>query len=144
MVDRIVLPHFDFDYVSKLVLARYWRKATPEQRTRFQQAFRSQLVGFYGDALLDYSNEKVRWEDADVPAEATDVTIKSEIVPSGSDPIPISYAMHMTDGTWKVYDVTVDGISLVTNYRGQFAAEIRRSGLDALIQRLESESTALS
>ena len=94
--------------------------------------------------MLDYSNEKVRWEDADVPAEATDVTIKSEIVPSGSDPIPISYAMHMTDGTWKVYDVTVDGISLVTNYRGQFAAEIRRSGLDALIQRLESESTALS
>ena len=58
VVDRIVLPHFDFDYVSKLVLARYWRKATPEQRTRFQQAFRSQLVGFYGDALLDYSNEK--------------------------------------------------------------------------------------
>ena len=68
VVDRIVLPHFDFDYVSKLVLARYLRKATPEQRTRFQQAFRSQLVGFYGDALLDYSNEKVRWEDADVPA----------------------------------------------------------------------------
>ena len=144
VVDRIVLPHFDFDYVSKLVLARYWRKATPEQRTRFQQAFRSQLVSFYGDALLDYSDETVRWEDAPVPEDATDVTVKSEIVPKGGDPIQISYATHLTDGQWKVYDVTVDGISLVTNYRGQFAAEIRRNGLDALIQRLESESNATS
>lgn len=144
VVDRIVLPHFDFDYVSKLVLARYWRKATPEQRTRFQQAFRSQLVSFYGDALLDYSDETVRWENAAVPEGATDVTVKSEIVPKGGDPIQISYATHLTDGQWKVYDVTVDGISLVTNYRGQFAAEIRRDGLDALIQRLESESKAAS
>ena len=100
VVDRIVLPHFDFDYVSKLVLARDWRKATPEQRTRFQQAFRSQLVSFYGDALLDYSDETVRWEDAPVPEDATDVTVKSEIVPKGGDPNQISYATHLTDGQW--------------------------------------------
>lgn len=143
VVDRIVLPHFDFDYVSKLVLARYWSKANEEQRERFRKAFRSQLVGFYGDALLDYSNEEVRWMDANVPADATDVTIRSEIVPAGSQPVPISYAMHKTDGAWKVYDVTVEGVSLVTNYRGQFAAEIRRNGLESLIKRLESEQSAL-
>lgn len=143
VVDRIVLPHFDFDYVSKLVLARYWSKATPEQRERFRSAFRSQLVGFYGDALLDYSDEEVRWADADVPADATDVTVRSEIVPAGGQPVPISYAMHKVEDTWKVYDVVVEGVSLVTNYRGQFAAEIRRNGLESLLKRLESEQSVL-
>lgn len=138
-VERIVLPHFDFKYVSQLVLARYWGKASDEQRKRFMEAFKSQLVGFYGNALLDYSNEKVLWEPAEVPPGAEDTMVRSQIVPSGGSPIPLTYAMRKKPEGWKVYDVTVEGVSLVTNYRGQFAAEIRRNGLDALIARLEQD-----
>lgn len=138
-VEQIVLPHFDFKYVSQLVLARYWRKASDEQRSRFMEAFKSQLVGFYGNALLDYSNEKVEWEPAEVPADAEDAMVYSKIIPSGGAPIPLTYSMRKKSDGWKVYDVTVEGVSLVNNYRGQFAAEIRRNGLDALITRLEQE-----
>lgn len=138
-VERIVLPHFDFKYVSQLVLARYWSKASDEQRARFMDAFKTQLVGFYGNALLDYSNEKVVWEDADIPADAEDAMVRSQIIPEGGAPIPLTYSMRKRSSGWKVYDVTVEGVSLVTNYRGQFAAEIRRNGLDSLISRLEQE-----
>lgn len=138
-VERIVLPHFDFKYVSQLVLARYWSKASEEQRARFMDAFESQLVGFYGNALLDYSNEKVEWESVDVPPDAEDTVVRSRIIPAGGSPIPLTYSMRKRPDGWKVYDVTVEGVSLVTNYRGQFAAEIRRNGLDALIARLEQD-----
>lgn len=138
-VERIVLPHFDFKYVSQLVLARYWSKASDDQRARFMDAFKTQLVGFYGNALLDYSNEKVEWESADIPADAEEAMVRSRIIPSGGSPIPLTYSMRKKSDGWKVYDVTVEGVSLVTNYRGQFAAEIRRNGLDALIARLEKE-----
>ena len=138
-VEQIVLPHFDFKYVSQLVLAREWRKASDEQRSRFMDAFKTQLVGFYGNALLDYSNEKVVWEAADIPAGSEDAMVYSQIIPAGGSPIPLTYSMRKKSDGWKVYDVTVEGVSLVNNYRGQFAAEIRRNGLDALITRLEKE-----
>lgn len=138
-VERIVLPHFDFKYVSQLVLARYWSKASDAQRSRFMEAFKTQLVGFYGNALLDYSNERVEWESAEIPADAEDAMVRSQIIPSGGAPIPLTYAMRKKPDGWKVYDVTVEGVSLVSNYRGQFAAEIRKNGLDSLITRLEQE-----
>ncbi len=141
LVDQILLPHFDFELISRWALGKYWRSASPEQRTRFTDQFRTLLVRTYASALLEYSNEEIRFPATSAPAANTnDVTVPTQVQPRSGAPIPINYSMHFMNGAWKVYDVTVDGISLVTNYRDTFVSQIRDGGMDAVIQGLEQRN----
>jgi len=136
LVAEIVLPYFDFRRMSQWVLGRNWRTATAQQRERFVEQFRILLVRTYGRALSEYADEKVIYLPFDVGSEADRVTVRTEIEQPGIAPIPISYAMYLSDGGWKVYDVAISGVSLVTNYRSSFSSIIRKDGIDSLIEQL--------
>jgi phospholipid transport system substrate-binding protein len=140
LVDQIVLPNFDFELMSRWVLGRAWQQATPEQRRRFTDEFRTLLVRTYAKALLEYANEEVRVLPQPGAADGNDMMIKTEVRLKAGQPIQINYSMHFGNNAWKVYDVTVDGVSLVTNYRGTFATQIRDSGLDAVIADLQQRN----
>jgi len=142
LVDQIVLPNFDFELMSRWVLGRAWQQATPEQRRRFTEEFRNLLVRTYAKALLEYANEEVRVPPQPNADESSETTVKTEVRLKVGQPIQINYSMHRNPEGWKVYDVTVDGVSLVTNYRGTFASQIRASGLDAVITDLQQRNSA--
>jgi phospholipid transport system substrate-binding protein len=135
LVNKIVLPNFDFEAMSRWVLGRYWRQATPEQRKRFVAEFRTLLVRTYGSSLLNYTDASIRVLPMP-PVSGDDVTVRSQVERGDGPPIPINYSMHRKNDVWKVYDVSVDGVSLVTTYRGSFADEIRQDGIDGLIAKL--------
>jgi phospholipid transport system substrate-binding protein len=139
LVEEQILPHFDFDRISQLVLGKYWKQANPEQRERFNSAFQSMLVRSYSHALVEYDSERIEWAPLRMSPGTTDVVVRSNVIRKGGPPIPINYNVHLKNNRWLVYDVTIDAISLVTNYRGTFANEIRKNGLDALIARLEQK-----
>lgn len=135
-INEILLPHFDFERMARWVLGKYWRPADEEQRKRFVEEFRSLLVRTYGSALLDYENQQIVYLPLRARENDTDVTVRTEIHPPGGGPIPVNYRMYLGTDGWKVHDVTIDNVSLVTNYRNSFANEIRRNGLDTLISKL--------
>jgi len=144
IVEEIVLPHFDFDNISASVLGKYWRSADADQRRRFRDAFKSLLLHTYATALLDNLDRTIEYEPVREPPGATDVTVRTSI-PQGSEfPMPVNYSMELIDGRWKVYDVEIDGLSLVKNYRSTFAREINKAGLDSLISTLEERSQELA
>jgi len=134
MVDKEVLPYFDFRAMSRLVLGKHWREANEDQRSRFTREFRDLLVRTYATALLKYTNEQVLYLPyRNNPGDKTTV-VRTEVRQAGGGPnIPIHYSFYLTDGEWKVYDVVIDGVSLVTTYRGTYAEKIRNQGMDALI-----------
>jgi phospholipid transport system substrate-binding protein len=136
LVHDIVLPHFDFEYMSQWVLGRHWRAASPEQRARFVQEFRTLLVRTYGSALNEYRDQAIHYLPLRAEPGAKEVTVRTEVQQPGAFSIPIHYSMHLRAGVWQVYDVVIDGVSLVTNYRSSFGSEIARGGIDRLIDRL--------
>ncbi|HYW91266.1 MAG TPA: ABC transporter substrate-binding protein [Gammaproteobacteria bacterium] len=137
LVDRIVLPHFDFHYMTQLVMGRYWRQANDQQKKQVTDAFRQMLVRTYSNALLSYDHQKLEYKPYRGKPGATDATVNMSIVPEDGQPIPVSYRLYLDNqGHWLVYDVTVDNISLVTNYRTTFADVIRSDGIDGLIKKL--------
>jgi len=136
-VNQIILPHFDFTRMSRWVLGRYWRDATEDQRSRFVQEFRTLLVRTYATALLEYADQTVEVLPLQAEPSATDVVVRTEVRQSGGPPIPIQYRMSLEGTAWKVYDVTIDGVSLVASYRSTFANEAAKGGgLDPLIAML--------
>lgn len=144
LVDDIVVPHFDFQAMSQWVLGRYWRQATPEQRSRFVEEFRTFLVRNYATALLEYSGEEIHFPPTPAVGDNQDVTVRSEIRPRRGPAIPVNYSMHLKEGEWKVYDVTIEGVSQVITYRGTFADMIRRDGMDGLINTLADRNAQLA
>ncbi|MDS4021450.1 MAG: ABC transporter substrate-binding protein [Candidatus Competibacter sp.] len=140
LVDQIVLPNFDFELMSRWVLGRAWQQATPEQRRRFTEEFRTLLVRTYAKALLEYADEDIRVPPQPSAADGNEATIRTEVRPKTGQSIQINYSMHLNNDAWKVYDVTVDGVSLVTNYRGTFVGQIRDSGIDAVIADLQQRN----
>ncbi|HKK13579.1 MAG TPA: ABC transporter substrate-binding protein [Gammaproteobacteria bacterium] len=136
LIKDIVLPHFDFQRMSRWALGLYWRRATPDQRRRFVDEFRTLLVRTYGKALEQYSDQSVEYLPLHRDSDARDVTVRTRVRQSGGPPIPINYSMEKTADGWKVYDVTVDGVSLVSNYRSTFSSQVRQQGLDGLIDML--------
>lgn len=132
----IVLPHFDFQYMSAMALGKNWRHATVAQQQRFPQEFSSLLLRTYATALTEFTNEKVVYLPLRENIASGDVSVYTEIQREAGPAIPVSYGMHMKDGQWKVYDIKIDGISLIANYRSTFTAEIRRGGMDKLIDKL--------
>ena len=138
-VDEVIVPKFDTKYIAQLILARHWKQASDDQRKRFQAAFKDMLVNSYANALVEYHTQvKAEWQPLRMAPDATDVTVNSRLLREGKPPLPIGFAMRLKDGEWKVYDIVIENLSLVTSFRGQINSEIKRTSLDALIQRLES------
>lgn len=140
LVEAKILPNFDFNRMTQLALGRHWPRATPQQKQALVTEFRNLLVRTYSSSLTAFSNQTVDFKPLVVPSDATEVTVRSEIRQPGGQPIPIDYAMYKTAFGWKVYDVTIDSVSLVTNYRSSFANTIRQSGIDGLIKTLAAQS----
>jgi phospholipid transport system substrate-binding protein len=143
MVDEQVLPNFDFRAMSRTVLGRYWRGASEDQRTRFTTEFRDLLVRTYATALLKYNDEQIVYLPFKFnPADRTS-TVKSEVRRTDGGPtIAIHYSFYRTDAGWKVYDVTIEGASLVTTYQSTYAARVQKEGLENLILSLAQENKA--
>lgn len=140
MIDETIVPHFDVKYISQLVLARNYRGATPEQRSRFADAFKTMVVRSYADALLEYYDDvDIEWAPLRMADGATDASVGAKIMRNNGQPIPIDFRIHKTDGgDWKIYDIAVENISVVSNFRAQFAQEVKKNGLDSLIEKLEN------
>lgn len=136
LVSEIVLPHFDFENMGRWILGKYWRHATPAQRNQFVSEFRSLLVRKYGNALVEYADEEIVYLPSSMDANDTRVTVDTKINPANGVPVHIAYRLYQTDNGWKVYDVSIEGISLVTNYRTSFTSKIRQDGLEQLIRQL--------
>lgn len=137
IVDDIVFPHFNFERMSRLVLGKHWNSAKPAQKEKFQQQFKLLLLRTYANAMLGYSDQKiVNLPLRDNSSNKEDVIIRTEIHQSSGFPIPIDYQLALEKGAWKVYDVKIDDVSLVLNYRTSFSAEIRQGGMDNLLKKL--------
>ena len=135
-IDARVLPHFDFERMTKLAVGRAWRTATPEQKKELIAEFRTLLVRTYSKAFTLYKNVSVDTKPLTVPVNADEVTVKTAILRPGAPPIPINYDMGKTENGWKAFDVTVEGISLVATHRSSFAEKVQQSGIDGLIKSL--------
>jgi phospholipid transport system substrate-binding protein len=140
MIDGILLPHFDIDYASILVLGQHAREATPEQRSRFARAFYNSIAHRYAEGLLNYTRGRVRVIQSKGELSEKRTIVRTEVVLDDGKLLAVDYAFRRTKaGEWKAYDVIIEGISYITNYRNQVSAEVRKDGLDALIVRLETQ-----
>lgn len=140
LVEAKVLPNFDFNRMTQLALGKHWPRATAKQKQALVTEFRNLLVRTYSTSLTAYTNQTVEFKPLVMKPDATDVTVRSEIRQPGGQPIPIDYSMYKTAFGWKVYDVAIDGVSLVTNYRASFSNTIRQSGIDGLIKTMAAQS----
>lgn len=138
IVDRYIEPHVDVDRFSTLVLGKHWRTATPAQRERFKKEFKTMLIRTYATAYGEYAEWEIRFKPIrNWSPEVTKVTVQTEFVQAGKQPVPVAFRMIRKGDAWKVYDVLVEGVDLVKNYRTTFDQEITQTGsLDALIERL--------
>ncbi len=145
LVYEKVIPHFDFRRMTRSALGRYWRRATEEQRRRLTREFRELLVRTYAVMLLSYSDERIEYLPFRGRPGDKRVVVRTKVfTQDGAPPVPIDYRLHRKNGEWKVYDVVVDGVSLVSNYRGTFASEVRKGGIEGLIASLEKHNRELS
>jgi len=140
LVDAKVLPHFDFKRMTQLAVGKSWRQATPAQQDALAKEFRALLVRTYSISLTAYKNHVIDYKPLRMQPDDTDVTVKTVVKQPGGQPIPIDYSLQKNADGWKVYDVVIDNISLVTNYRGSFSSEIRQSGIDGLIKTLADKN----
>lgn len=143
LVQEKVLPNFNFRRMTMLAVGRDWRSATPEQQGRLVDAFQNLLVRTYSNALTQYRDQVIEFRPVRYAAGDTTVQVRTEVRQSGAQPIGIDYTLEKTDKGWKVFDVVVAGVSLVTNYRGSFGDEIRAGGIDGLIRSLEDKNRSL-
>ena len=145
LVDEKVLPHFDFERMTDLALGRYKRKVKVHQKPKLVKEFRQLLVRTYGKALLDYKDQVIAYLPMRGSMEKGEVTVRTEIEQKGGFPIPLNYELYKKDdNSWKVYDISVDNISLVTNYRASFARKIKKDGIDGLIDSLRNRNSESS
>ncbi len=141
LADEFILPHYDFEGMSRWILGRNWRSANDEQRVRFQDEFRHMLINTYATALLSYSDQEIVFLPyRPDPKDEQRALVRAEFRPAGSPAIPIVYSLHRAGDGWKVYDVAIDGISLVTTYRSGYATEIRNHGMDGLLQKMADKN----
>ncbi len=145
LVNDIILPHLDFRAMSKLALGKNWRKANSEQQERFVEAFKAMLIRTYSKSLTEYAGQEIKFSPYRPPAAGKRTTKVKTVIDQGVGPdIPIIYSLRIKHDIWKVYDIKIDGISLVTNYRNSFASDIRKVGIDGLIEQLLAKSSARS
>ncbi len=144
LVEQKVLPHFNFMRMTALAMGVNWRKATPEQQKLLVDEFKTLLVRTYSTALSAYRNQTIEFKPLRAQPSDTDVMVRSEVRQSGTEPVSIDYSMEKTAADWKVYDVAVGGVSLVTTYRDTFANEVRTGGIDGLIKSLSDKNRQLA
>ncbi|MFM7396923.1 MAG: phospholipid-binding protein MlaC [Gammaproteobacteria bacterium] len=142
LVERVLLPYFDVEHAARLVLGRHWRTATPEQRKRFNDAFYGSLLNNYGDALIEFTGDRIKVLPSPVATDATSATVRTEVKRSNGQKIPVNYTLRKAEEGWKVWDVVIEGISYVKSFREDFGSEIDQKGLDAVIARLEAQNRA--
>jgi phospholipid transport system substrate-binding protein len=141
MVDQKVLPHFDFERMSQWILGRYWRQANEGQRARFIKEFRELLVRTYATALLNYTDQEVVYAPFSGKPEDEEAVVKTEIKQAGGGlNIPIQYAFYHKKPGWKVYDLVIDGVSLVVNYRATYAGKLKQEGIDAVVASIAAKN----
>ena len=138
LVDEYILPHLDEVTIAKLALGKNWRKATREQKLEFIEEFRNLLIRTYGKSLSEFSDQEINYFPVKMQQGDKKVVVKSEVLQPGGPAIPVSYRMRIKDDAWLVYDLSIDGVSLVTSYRGTFDQEVRKGGIDGLINYLKS------
>ena len=140
LVDAKVLPHFNFQTMTQLAMGRNWRTATPEQQKQLIAEFRTLLVRTYTTAFTSYKNQIVEYKPVRMKADDSDVTVQSLIKQPSGAPVAVDYSMEKLAGAWKVYNIKVEGISLVENYRNTFNTEIQKNGVDGLIKSLADKN----
>lgn len=144
LIREAILPLIDFDAMAKLTLGKYWRRATPEQQHQFVEAYKGMLVRTYTKSLLEYADSKIIYLPPRGKQDEKYVTVYTELERGqGRAKLPVDYSLRMTDSGWLVYDVVIDGLSLVKNYRTSFTDEINKTSLDALIKRLSDNATEI-
>jgi phospholipid transport system substrate-binding protein len=143
VIEAKVLPHFNFNYMTALAMGQSWNKATPEQKKRLTDEFRTLLVRTYASALAAYSEQRFDFRPLRSKATDTDVTVNVRVLQSGAQAVPIDYSMEKTGSGWKVYDVMVGGVSLVANYRTEFNNTVRESGIEGLIKNMQAKNRSL-
>jgi len=140
LAEEKILPNFDFDRVCRMVLGKNWKSASPEQQAAFQKEFRSLLLRTYATALSKYKNQVIEYKPMRAETGAKNVSVKTQILQPGGQPIAVDYSLVKGDSGWKVYDIVIESVSLVTNYRSQFSNEIRTNGLDSLNKKLAEKN----
>ena len=144
LVEEKIIPHVDFPRMTALAAGRFWRDATPQQQKDLTREFRSLLVYTYSGAISQVKDQKLDFKPLRASPNDTDVEVRSEVVQARGEPIQLNYRLAKTDSNWKIYDVNVLGAWLVETYKGNFAAEINRSGIDGLIKALADRNAKLA
>jgi len=137
LVDKYILPHVDTQFCAQLVLGRYWRTATPQQRDRFVNAFYHSMLNNYGAAIVQFTSNTLKVYPSRVNPGDQNATVRTEMMRTSGPPVSVNYYMHMTPQGWKAWDVVIDGVSYIMSYRQDFQPQIAQQGLDAVINRLE-------
>jgi phospholipid transport system substrate-binding protein len=143
LVETKVLPYFDFAHMTRLAVGKDWKQASPEQKAQLTQEFKTLLVRTYSNALTQYRNQQIDFKPLKAKPEDTDVIVRTEVRQPGAKPVQIDYSLDKQGDAWKVYDVMVAGVSLVTNYRDSFGQEVRAGGIDGLIKSLKDKNKQL-
>jgi phospholipid transport system substrate-binding protein len=143
LIEEKALPHFNHVGMTALAVGANWRKATPEQKQRLSDEFRSLLVRTYASSLASFGSQKFDFRPLRMKPEDTDVTVQVRVLQPGAQPVVVEYDMEKTPRGWKCYDVRVAGISLVVNYRTEFANLVRENGIDGLIRALAAKNKSL-
>jgi len=145
LAEEKVLPHIDFEEATRLAVGRSWRQANAGQKKELVDAFRTMLVRTYSNAITAYEGQTMKVMPLHMKAEDTDVTVHNQYIRPGGKPVQLDYQMHKTDGgAWKIYDIIVEGVSLVLTYRSEFDAVVKQQGVDGLIKRLAEKNTPAS
>jgi phospholipid transport system substrate-binding protein len=140
LIEAKIAPHFDMDRMTALAAGRAYRQATPEQKKRLADEFKSLLIRTYSNALNQYRDQTLQYEPLRADPNATEVTVRTQVIRPGQTPVSIDYSMENTPSGWKAYDVIVGGVSLVTNYRDEFTQQVRDGGIDGLIKALTAKN----
>ncbi len=142
LAEQKVLPHFDFERMTRLAMGRNWAQATPEQKQAMVKEFRTMLVRTYSSSLSQYRNQAIDVKPTKLAAGEKEAIVRTAVLQQGGPSIPIDYAMEKMDSGWKVYDVVIDGASLVTTYRGTFNDQVHKGGIDGLLKTLQERNAS--
>jgi phospholipid transport system substrate-binding protein len=140
LAEEKILPNFDLDRISMLVLGKAWRKINEDQQQQFKSEFKTMLLRTYAVALGKYKDQQIDFKPMRMEPTDKHVTVKTQIIQDGAQPISVDYTLAKKDDQWKVFDIVIEGVSLVTNYRSQFASEIKNNGIDSLISKLAEKN----
>lgn len=144
IIDEYILPLLDDVTMAKLALGKNWKNASKEQKISFVGEFKNLLVRTYSKSLVEFKDQSINYFPLSLPADAQKASVKAEVIQPGGPSIPIAYRVRLKNNSWKVYDISIDGVSLVTSYRGTFTQEVRKSGIDGLLEYMRDKNSELN